>query len=117
MNLSRLASDSFALTASYEPTENQLFGFQISSPLRIRKGAMNVSLPVGRHATEDIYYYQDYSVNMKPKARELDLSMYYQGNVSDEVSLQGELGVRLNPDHQADVAPDYRGMVGVKWKY
>ena len=117
MGMSRLTSDSFALTASYEPTEDHLFGVQLSSPLRVRTGNLNVSLPVGRHPTEDIYYYQTYNLDMKPKARELDLSMYYQGNVTDEVSVQSELGVRLNPDHQADVAPDYRGMVGVKWNY
>ncbi len=117
MNLSRLTSDSFAVTASYQPTEEHLFGLQVSSPLRVRKGTMNVTLPVGRHETEDIYYYETYKANMKPKARELDMSMYYQGNVTDEVSLQSEMGVRLNPDHQADVAPDYRGMVGVKWEY
>lgn len=117
MNMSKLMSDSFALTASYKPTEDHLFGVQLSSPLRIRKGTLNVSLPVGRHPTEDIYYYNTYHANMKPKARELDLSMYYQGNMTQDLSLQGELGVRLNPDHQADVAPDYRGMVGVKWNY
>ena len=117
MNLSRLTSDSFAVTASYQPTEDHLFGLQVSSPLRVRKGTMNVTLPVGRHPIEDIYYYDTYKADMKPKARELDLSMYYQGNVTDEVSLQSEMGVRLNPDHQADAAPDYRGMVGVKWNY
>ena len=117
MNLSRMASDSFAMTASYQPSDDHLFGLQVSSPLRVRKGTLNVSLPVGRHPTEDIYYYDTYKANMKPKAREIDLSMYYQGNMTDEVSLQSEMGVRLNPDHQADVSPDYRGMVGVKWNY
>lgn len=117
MNLSRMTSDSFAVTASYQPTDDHLFGLQVSSPLRVRKGSLNVSLPVGRHPTEDIYYYDTYKANMKPKARELDVSMYYQGNVTDEISLQSEMGVRLNPDHQSDVVPDYRGMVGVKWEY
>ena len=117
MNMSRLTSDSFALTASYEPDEKNLFGVQFSSPLRVNKGNLNVTLPVGRHPTEDVYYYDTYKVDMKPKARELDLSMYYQGNMTDEISVQSELGVRLNPDHQADAAPDYRGMVGVKWRY
>ena len=115
--MSRLTSDSFALTASYEPSEDHLFGLQLSSPLRVRKGTLNVTLPVGRHTTEDIYYYDTYNVAMKPDARELDLSLYYQGNMTDEVSLQSELGVRLHPDHQADAAPDYHGMVGVKWNY
>lgn len=117
MNLSRMTSDSFAVTASYTPTEDHLFGLQVSSPLRVRKGSLNVTLPVGRHPTEDIYYYNTYKADMKPKARELDLSMYYQGNVNEEVSVQSEMGVRLNPDHQADAAPDYRGMVGLKWNY
>jgi len=117
MNLSRMTSDSFAMTASYQPTEDHLLGLQVSSPLRVRKGSLNVTLPVGRHPTEDVYYYDTYKADLKPKARELDLSMYYQGNVTDEVSVQSEMGVRLNPDHQADAAPDYRGMVGVKWEY
>ena len=117
MNLSNLTSDSFAFTASYQPDEDTVYGLQVSSPLRVRSGTLNVSLPVGRHPTEDIYYYDTYKADMKPDAREFDLSMYYQGKMSEEVSLQSELGVRLHPDHQADAAPDYRGMIGVKWKY
>ena len=117
MNLSRMTSDSFAVTASYEPDEDTLFGLQVSSPLRVRKGTLDVTLPVGRDPTEDVYYYETFSADMKPKAREFDLSLYYQGKMADNVKVQSELGVRLHPDHQADAEPDYRGMVGVKWNY
>ncbi len=117
MNLSHLNSDGFAVAMSYRPTEKHVFGLQASSPLRVRSGTLNITLPVGRHPTEEIYYYDTYKASMKPSAREYDVSMYYQGNVTEDLSLQSELGVRLNPDHQADAAPDYRGMVGVKWNY
>ncbi len=117
MNLSRMTSDSFAVTASYQPDDNTVFGLQVSSPLRVRSGSMNVTLPTGRHPTEDIFYYDTYRASMKPDAREIDMSLYYHGDVNKEVHLQSEFGVRLNPDHQADAEPDYRGMVGIKWNY
>ena len=117
MNLSRMTSDSFAVTASYQPDDNTVFGLQVSSPLRVRSGSMNVTLPTGRHPTEDIFYYDTYRASMKPDAREIDMSLYYHGDVNEELHLQSEFGVRLNPDHQADAEPDYRGMVGIKWNY
>ncbi len=116
MNFGRLHSDSFALTASYRPDENALFGLSVSSPLRVRKGKMNISLPVGRHPTEDIFYYDTYQADMKPEKREIDFSLYYQGDITDEFEVKSELGVRLNPDHQQDAEPDYRGMIGIKLK-
>jgi len=117
MNLSHLNSEGFAVALSYRPVQEHVFGLQASSPLRVRSGTLNMTLPVGRHPTEEIYYYDVYKASMKPTAREYDISMYYQGNVTKELSLQSEVGVRLNPDHQADAAPDYRGMLGVKWNY
>ena len=60
---------------------------------------------------------ETFTAGLKPTAREYDLSLFYMNEISPDLSWAGETGVRLNPDHQADVAPDYRGMVGVKWEY
>ena len=78
---------------------------------------MNVSLPVGRHPTEDIFYYDTYGVDMSPTARELDFSLYLKEQLRPDVLWQTELGTRLHPDHRSDAAPDYRAFMSVQWAY
>ena len=117
MSLGKMMSDGFALTAEYTPSDNAIWGFQLSSPLRVRSGTLNVSLPVGRHPTEDIFYYNSYGVDMSPTARELDFSLYLKEQVRPDVSWQTELGTRLHPDHRSDAAPDYRAFTSVRWAY
>lgn len=117
ISLGKMMSDGFALTAEYNHSDNSALGFQVSSPLRVRSGTMHVSLPVGRHPTEDIFYYKSYGVDMSPSARELDLSLYLKEQISSDVLWQTELGTRLHPDHRADAAPDYRAFMSLQWKY
>ena len=117
MSLGKMISDGFALTAEYNHSDNSTLGFQLSSPLRVKSGTLNVSLPVGRHPTEDIFYYNTYGVDMSPSARELDFSLYLKEQIRPDVLWQTELGTRLHPDHRSDAEPDYRAFMSLQWAY
>ena len=114
MNVSDLISDSFAFNAAYTPDDRRTFGVALVSPMRIRSGSATVNLPVVRDAHTYTGYRQDINASIKPSAREYDLGFYYSDQLTDNVLWQSELGVRLNPDHQAGARPDYRSIMSLK---
>ena len=117
MNLSRLTADGFAAVAQYDLGSDNMLGLSVSSPLRVRSGKVAFDLPVGRSATDDTIYRETFTGSMKPEARELDFALFYKDALSEALTIQSELGVRLNPDHQKDASPDYRALFGLKWDY
>ena len=114
IKLSDMTADSFAFNAVYMPDEKHSYGMALVSPMRIRSGTATLDLPVARDSYEDLMYRAVVQANLKPSAREFDLSSYYTNRLTDVISLQSELGVRFNPDHQAGASPDYRGLISIK---
>ena len=117
MNLSRLTADGFAAVAQYNLESDNAVGLSVSSPLRVRSGKVSFDLPVGRSATTDKVYRETFTGSMKPTARELDFALFYRDALSEALTIQSELGLRLHPDHQKEAKPDYRAMFGLKWDY
>ena len=117
MNLSRLTADGFAAVAQYDLGSDNMLGLSVSSPLRVRSGKVAFDLPVGRSATDDTIYRETFTGAMKPTARELDFALFYRDALTDALTIQSELGLRLHPDHQKDANTDYRAMFGLKWDY
>ena len=117
MQLSKLNSEGFAATAQYDLGSNNMLGLSVSSPLRVRSGRVAFDLPVGRSSVDDTVYRQTYTGSMKPTARELDFALYYKDALTEALTVQSELGLRLHPDHQKEASPDYRAMLGLKWLY
>jgi len=115
MHLSHVKSDSFAVTAAWQMDESRTMGLHISSPLRVKSGTARVTLPVARDAYQDIVYQNETVAGLKPSAREYDLGFYYTDALREDVLLKSEFGVRLNPDHIAGSAPDWRALVGMHW--
>ena len=115
MQFSKLTSDGFALVAQYDLGDDNMLGFSVSSPLRVNSGKVSVNMPVGRDGEH--MYSKWYSADLKPTARELDFALFYKDEVTPDLSIQSELSLRLNPDHQADASPDYRGLFGLKYNY
>ncbi|MBE6446610.1 MAG: hypothetical protein E7021_04330 [Alphaproteobacteria bacterium] len=115
MQFSKLTSDGFALVAQYDLGDDNMLGFSLSSPLRVNSGQLSVNMPVGRDANR--MYSKWYSADLKPTARELDFALFYKDQVTPDLFIQSELSLRLNPDHQADASPDYRGLFGLKYQY
>jgi len=52
------------------------FGFQIEQPLRLEEGRMDISVPVGRTKYREVLF-QDYSMDIAPSGRELDLKLIH----------------------------------------
>ncbi len=116
LSFGRLESDSFALDARYQATKDRLFGLQVSSPLRIRKGTATFLLPTGRGMYDDTVYTDTYRVSLKSTAREYNVGLYMT-ETGKTFDWRYELGVRFHPDHDATAAPDYRALFGFDWKY
>ena len=116
MQFSRLTSDAFAMTLSYTPDEQSLYGFKVASPLRVRSGTVSFDLPTGRDMYADKLYRTQYVSSMKPEAREYDLSLFFMNQLKEQLSLAGEMGVRLNPDHQ-NQQPDWRTLFKMNWNW
>ena len=117
VNFSHLTSDSFALAVEYTSDEQQTIGLKLVSPLRIRSGSAKFNLPMARDLYEDRVYREVYTAGLKPTAREYDLSLFYANELSTDLSLAGETGVRLNPDHQKNADPDYRALFKLNWMW
>jgi hypothetical protein len=115
MQFSKLTSDGFALVAQYDLGDDNMLGFSVSSPLRVNSGKVSVNMPVGRDGEH--MYSKWYSADLKPTARELDFALFYKDQLTPDLFIQSELSLRLNPDHQADASPDYRGLFGLKYNY
>lgn len=115
LKMSNVKSESFAMTAAWRVNEGRTIGLQFVSPLRVRKGTATVDLPVARDAYQDRVYRQATKADLKASAREYDIGLYYADALQEDVHLQSELGVRLNPDHVAGAAPDWRALMGIRF--
>ena len=116
VQMSTVKSDSFAVTAAWQMDDNRSVGVHVMSPLRVRSGNARVSVPVARDAYQDFVYQETTEASLKPSAREYDIGFSYtDASLHEDVLLKSEFGVRLNPDHIAGSAPDWRALVGVHW--
>ncbi len=116
ISFDNIISDAFALDARYHLDNKQMFGVQLSSPLRIKRGSATFNIPVARDMTSDTVYYDTMKVKLKPEAREYDLGFYYEKEAY-YYDWRGELMTRFHPDHMADAKPDYRALFGLSLKY
>ena len=116
VRLTDIQSDSFALDARWHRTPQEIIGVQFSSPLRIRRGSAVFNLPVARDLTDDVVYFDQIRVSLKPTAREYDLGLYY-AKESENYNWQAEMTARIHPDHMAGIRPDYRALIGWSFKY
>ena len=112
-----MKSDAFAMTLSYTPNDDSLYGFKVSSPLRVRSGQVTFDLPTGRDMYADRLYRTQYTADMKSDKREYDLSLFFMNQYKDNVFFAGEMGVRLNPEHQEQAEPDWRTLFKMNWNW
>ena len=111
-----LLSSGFALDANYKLKNGTDFGMRISSPLRVEHGKLRIDMASGRDNYSDEVYRVRYKGNMKPSRREYKLSLYGNKEIDDNLSISGEIGMRINPEHRA-AANDYRALFGLSWAF
>ena len=111
-----MTSESFAFDANYKWNKDVDFGFQLSSPLRIRNGSLAVNFPSGRDNFSDTIYRDIYKASLKPEAREYKFSVYMNNDFSENLSFRSSFDVRVNPEHQK-TRNDYRALFGLNWSF
>ena len=116
MRFSDLTSEAFAFNATYAVTDKQQMGFDLFSPLKVVDGYVNIKVPVGRHPTENIAYYDNYQISMADEHREYDMSLFWQNEVHEDWRVRAQMGLRMNPEGRA-VSPDYFTLLGLNIKY
>ena len=117
ISMSELYSDSFAFDGHYKLNKTDIIGLQISSPLRVYKGHADFDIATGRDNYSDKIYRRNIRSDLKPGAREYKFALYHNREISDNLSLKGEIAARLNPEHQSDAKADYRAMFGLSWAF
>lgn len=117
MRTGRLYSESIAFDARWHVTKHDYFGAFLSSPLRIKKGTAQLRLPNGRDYHTNTIYFDDIHTSVKSAKREWDSGIYGMYALSPNLRFKAQGGVRLNPEHQANVKPDYQVLFGMLWKW
>lgn len=117
MQTGKLHSDAFSFDARYHFDDAQYVGMVLSSPLRVRSGYTDLTLPTGRDYYSDTVYNETHRLKMAPEAREWDTGVYGQFNLAENIRAKMQGLVRFNPEHQADVKPDYQVMFGLNWLF
>jgi len=77
--------------------EYDSFGFQIEQPLRLEEGRMNISVPVGRTKYREVLF-QDYSMDIAPSGRELDLKLIHNWPFSTGI-ISSRIGFIKDKNH------------------
>ena len=116
LRTSNLTSSSFAFDVNYRQDKITDYGLKLISPLRVEKGSLFVDFPSGRDNYSDEVYRQAYRAGLKPERREFRLMGYYNKDLSENISLRTEAGVRFNPEHQSG-RNDYRALFGLSWNF
>ena len=116
LSFTDIQSEALSFNMTYRMKKARV-GLDLTSPLRIRRGAALFDMPVGRHPTENIVYRKTYRASLRPSSREWDVSAFYNRAISDSLNFQTKCGVRLNPEHQKGASPDYFGLFNVNWLY
>ena len=77
--------------------EYDSFGFQIDQPLRLEKGRMDLSIPVGRTKSR-VVLFEEYSMSVAPTGRELDFKLIYNWPFSSGL-LSSRIGYIKDSNH------------------
>ena len=117
LSTSMLLSDSFAFDAHYNFNKTNVLGFQISSPLRVYDGYADFDIATGRDNYSDTVYRKNVRASLRPSAREYKFAVYHNRELLEKIMFKSEMAVRLNPEHQSGVEPDYRAMFGLSWSF
>ncbi len=90
-------------------------GFAVSQPLKVREGALDYSIPVGRFSNGDVRFDTERVNLADTNATERSIEGYYRTMLSENVELGGFLRYRMNPNHVSDHGDDAMMMLTLRW--
>ena len=113
----RLYSESMSFDARYLLDKQNYIGFVLSSPLRIRKGYAQFTLPSGRDYYSDTIYQNKTKLKLHSSTREWDTGIYGVYALTPAIRIKSQGMVRFNPEHQSKAKPDYQVLFGLNWNW
>lgn len=91
-------------------------GLAFSQPLKIREGALNYAIPVGRFANGDVRFDTE-RVNLSDtNATERSVEVYYRTMLSDRLELGGFVSYRSDPNHVSEHGDEALVMATIRWR-
>ena len=104
------------LAGEYMVNKNNKIGLMLSSPMSIVKGSASMMYSTGRDNNSNSAYLEELKASLRPEAKEYDLGIYYQGDIRDNLSINGKVETRFNADGEKGVN-DYIGVVGAEYSF
>ncbi len=77
------------------------FSFTISQPHRVELGSANISIPTGRDKSGNLYY-TNKDISLSPSGRQLDYSLDYIYNFSNNQSIKTKASISTDYNHIKD---------------
>ena len=77
------------------------FSFTISQPHRVEVGMANISIPTGRDKSGNLYY-KNKDISLSPSGRQLDYSLDYIYNFSNNQSIKTKASISTDYNHIKD---------------
>lgn len=96
--------------------ESDRFTFLVGQPLRVWSASATLDVPTGRDAQGNVVR-QAERVDLTPDGRETLFSIGYARPLGDATDLASGVYLRLQPDHDADAAPDVGAGVRMRSKF
>ncbi len=95
----------------YDPS--QKIGFVMSQPQKVEKGQLNLKVPTSSNRDRDVTF-ANHNVDLKPDARQINLDLIFEKNITEMENLK--LGVThvQNADHSSD--SKNQNFISVYWK-
>jgi len=90
-------------------------GFAFSQPLKIREGALNYSIPVGRLGNGDVRFDTERVNLAETNATERSMEAYYRTMLTDRLELGGFIQYRSNPNHVSEQGNEAIVMATLRW--
>ena len=83
----------------YDPS--QKIGFVISQPQKVEKGEISLNVPTNSNDTKKVSY-NKHNVNLKPDARQVNLDLIFEKNITEMENLKLGLTHVQNADHTTE---------------
>ncbi len=89
------------------------FGVILNQPLRVSSGTADISITTGRDTAGNLTS-SDFSADLAPTGRELDLEVFYSAPLGDDGSITASAALRHQPGHIADASDE--GILALRFR-
>lgn len=110
-DVSPVTTGAFAVHATRPFSDNRLFRFSVSQPLRVEQGRATLLVPVGRTKGGDVMR-RSVAADITPTGRQIDVMAHWRQPLTAEGELRLGAVWAHDPGHRASASSDLSFMVG-----